>query len=457
MTWVLLSVGILEALVGINAHRPLRSPTWLSIFSFFAGWLTTELAVWHLAVVVPLVAALSLAGADQLPGQIGLGLAVFGVALMLLTLRRSHDAERAMHVALDAIGAPPVSARPSLLLPLTGRASPGVRREPDVVYHREGKLALRLDVWEPDTPREGRRAPILMQIHGGAWMVGSRREQGIPMVKHMAARGWVCLNVDYRLSPRATFPDPVIDLKRAIVWAKRHAEELGADPSFIVLTGGSAGGHLSSLVALTPNDPEYQPGFEGEDTRVQGCVPFYGVYDFTSAMGIRRDAIARGLVERFIMKKKMTDALDAFERASPIRRASKERPPFLVVHGTNDSLAVVEEARAFVDRLRETSDAPVFFAEIPGAQHAFDVFPSIRTEHVLAGVRRFLLWLVSERDAARSARARVADGLHADAGEGGSGADVADEDEDGVDAESSLPAARGVRGGEDHVEGAVRG
>ncbi|MFO0616433.1 MAG: alpha/beta hydrolase [Polyangiaceae bacterium] len=417
MTWVLLALGVVEALLGLNAHRPVRSPTWLSIFSFFAGWLTAELAVWHLIVAVPLAAGLAVGGADELPGQIGLGLTVFGLALVLLSLRHAHDAARAMHVALDDLVLAPSASpgRPSLFMPLvSGLRGPFVR-ERDLVYHQEGRLALKLDVYAPATPREGRRAPMLMQIHGGAWIVGSKREQGIPMVKHMAAHGWVCLNVDYRLSPRATFPDPVVDLKRAIVWAKAHAEELGADPEFIVLTGGSAGGHLSALVALTPNDPEYQPGFESEDTRVQGCVPFYGVYDFTSKTGIRRDAIARGLVERFIMKKRMQDALHDYERASPIRRAGADRPPFLVVHGTNDSLAVVEEARAFVERLRETSPAPAFYAEIPGAQHAFDVFASIRTEMVLVGVRRFLTWLYEEHERARTearpalGRARLAE------------------------------------------------
>lgn len=455
MSWALLSLGILEALLGLNAHRPLRSPTWLSIFSFFAGWLTSELAVWHLVVAIPVAAGLSVGGVDELPGQVGLGLTVFGFALLLLSIRRAHGAAGAMRAALESISVSPASARPSLLLPIRSPASSNLRIERDRVYHREGGLALKLDVYEPATPRDGRRAPMLVQIHGGAWVVGSKREQGIPMVKHMASHGWVCLNVDYRLSPRATFPDPLVDLKRAIVWAKAHAAELGADPEFIVVTGGSAGGHLCSMVALTANDPEYQPGFEHEDTRVQGCVPFYGVYDFTSRTGIRRDLIARGLVERFIMKKRMEDALADFERASPIRRAAAERPPFLVVHGSLDSLAVVEEARAFVARLRETSTAPVLYAEIPGAQHAFDVFPSIRTEIVLTGVRRFLEWLHAQHlEASSGSRVRLAEGPHAERAEGGPRADVADEDEDRVDPHSGLRAARsGV--GEVDVQSAV--
>ena len=62
-------------------------------------------------------------------------------------------------------------------------------------------------------------------------------------------------------------------MKKAIAWVKEHIEEYGGDPSYVVITGGSAGGHLAALAALTPNDPEYQPGFEGADTRVAGRRP----------------------------------------------------------------------------------------------------------------------------------------------------------------------------------------
>jgi acetyl esterase/lipase len=403
MTWVLFAIGLNWALLGLNAHFPIRTPTWISIWSFFAGWLTSELAVWHLVVVAPAVVAFALlGGAAKTPGQIGIGLAVFGLSLIAIAIKRSRDAKRAMRDALEPVLVEPdPQPFPFFLAPLA--SSPGVECERDVVYHEDGRLRLRLDVYRSADRRE--RAPILIQIHGGAWMVGSKREQGLPMVRHMASRGWLCLNVDYRLSPRATFPDPLVDLKRAIVWARKNAERLGGDADFIVVTGGSAGGHLASMVALTANDPAYQPGFEGEDTTVQGCVPFYGVYDFTSRRGIRRDAIARAIIERFVMKQRLDDAPEAYERASPILRVRDERASFLVVHGSCDSLAIVEEARAFVARLRETSKKPALYAEIPGAQHAFDVFASIRTQLVLRGVARFLGWLHSDHLATRDTRA----------------------------------------------------
>src|SRR5262249_54129606 len=150
----------------------------------------------------------------------------------------------------------------------------------------------RLDVYRH---RDGRtRCPVLMQIHGGAWIVGSKNEQGLPLMLQLASRGWVCVSVDYRLSPRATFPDPLLDLKQALRWIREHIAEYGGDPEFVVVTGGSAGGHLCSLVALTANEPEYQPGFEQVDTSVKACVAFYGVYDFTDRFGhYRNPGLAR--------------------------------------------------------------------------------------------------------------------------------------------------------------------
>ena len=121
----------------------------------------------------------------------------------------------------------------------------------------------------------------MIQVHGGGWIAGSRLEQGIPLLNHLAANGWIGFAVDYRLSPRATMPEHVIDVKRAIAWVRAHADELGVDPERIALTGGSAGGHLTALAALTADDKALQPGFEDADTSVAAAVPFYGIYDFT--------------------------------------------------------------------------------------------------------------------------------------------------------------------------------
>jgi acetyl esterase/lipase len=232
-----------------------------------------------------------------------------------------------------------------------------------------------------------------MQIHGGAWVIGDKREQGLPLLNHMALQGWVGFNVNYRLSPRATWPEHLIDLKHFLAWYKEHAEEYGADPDFLCVTGGSAGGHLTALVALTANKPEFQPGFEDADTSVRGAVPFYGVYDLLEAgpwpvpMGSTR------LMEKMVIKKPFAENREVYAAASPVTHISEDAPPFFVIHGSRDSLIPVAEARRFVERLREVSASPVVYAEMKGAQHGFDVFPSYRTARVIEGVERYLTGL----------------------------------------------------------------
>ena len=143
-------------------------------------------------------------------------------------------------------------------------------------------------------------------------------------------------------------------------------------------------------MGLTANDPEYQPGFEDADTSLQAAVPIYGVYDFTSRLGTHRLPFWYRRLERQIMKAFRDEEPEKFRRASPIERIHPQAPPFFVIHGDRDTLAPVEEARYFANELRETSHAPVVYAELRGAQHAFDLFCSPRTSHMLAAALKFL-------------------------------------------------------------------
>ena len=143
-------------------------------------------------------------------------------------------------------------------------------------------------------------------------------------------------------------------------------------------------------MALTANDPEYQPGFEEADTSLQAAVPIYGVYDFTSRLGTNRLPFWYRRLERQIMKAFRDEEPEKFRRASPIDQIHPEAPPFFVIHGDRDTLAPVEEAQHFATELRATSKAPVVYAELKGAQHAFDLFCSPRTSHMLVAALQFL-------------------------------------------------------------------
>ena len=244
-------------------------------------------------------------------------------------------------------------------------------------------------------------------------MIGDKREQGIPLLNHMAAQGWVGFNVNYRLSPGVAMPDHVIDLNRGLAWIKEHADEYGIDPDFVCVTGGSAGGHLTAMMGLTANDPQLQPGFESADTSVAAAVPFYGIYDFTDAGAFGSDPkLFRKFLEPIVMKAFLADEPEKFRDTSPIHHLRADAPPFFVVHGDKDTLAPVEDARTFVEQLRSVSGEPVLYGEMQGAQHAFEVFPSVRTARVIEGVERFLSTLWARRQAPTPAvEAELADAL----------------------------------------------
>ena len=248
------------------------------------------------------------------------------------------------------------------------------------------------DIWRrSDLPRDG-RAPVLLQVPGGAWAIGMRRPQGYPMMSDLAERGWVCVSMAYRVSPRNTWPDHIVDVKRALAWVKENIADYGGDPDFVAISGGSAGGHLAALAALTPNDPQYQPGFEDADTSVVAAVPVYGRYDWFTREGAGRPEFI-AFLQRLVVKKPFDENRQDYLDASPITRLRADAPPFFVLHGTDDSIIPVDEAREFVAALREVSDEPVAYAEVPHAQHAFDFFGSPRGHYTAEAIERFLSWV----------------------------------------------------------------
>jgi acetyl esterase/lipase len=393
--------GAIVLALASNALWPTRVPAQLGVASFFAGWLTSELA-FHLllghAVVVSMFVHAGALG--HLAGRLGLGLSGGAALLLCASCRSSLRSRAVLAPALHELPAAPAPrAWRQLLWPIPV-THPEVERVRDVVYHDDGRLRLRLDVLR----RHGETAvgrPALIYAHGGGWMIGHRRYQGLPTLQRLAARGWVCFSVEYRLSPRATFPDHVIDLKRAIAWVRAHAAEWGVDGSFIVVAGGSAGAHLASLSALTPHRADWQPGFESADTRVQACVSYYGVYDFTDRFGHWPTPGLRLVLERWVMKATLAQARERFFDASPLSHVAPDAPPFLVAHGTHDSLVPVDEARAFVAALRARSRQPIVYLEVPGAQHAFEIFPSLRSLAVVDGVERFVTFVHARHQARR--------------------------------------------------------
>lgn len=359
---------------------PMSRPRLLAKLSFVFAVVVNELP--HVAFLLLLASTLLAIGQDglldttsgwavaTLAGLTTLGLAV--LARRALAARRVVDTAvgggLGVHPAGTSVEAPRSRLRRRawlrvLLAPYPFRPR-RVERIANLPFGDAGKRN-RLDVYRHRSlPR---RAPTLLYFHGGGYFNGSKNREGRALLHRLAGHGWVCVSATYRLRPAAGFPDHLVDAKQAIAWVRRHGHEYGADPASLVVAGSSAGAHLASLAALTPNNPILQPGFEDADTTVDAAICLYGYYG---------RYYGRGADER--------------PPSTPLAYDASQAPPFFVAHGDRDTYVPVNGARMLVEHLREASHEPVIYAELPGGQHAFDLFHSVRNEAVVDGIEAFL-------------------------------------------------------------------
>lgn len=347
----------------------------------FAGWLSAEF-----------------------PPQVLTGHALSGVTPLsvgrVATTWAAQRADRILDAALqeslganyrDLVSHPlpemPECSRRGGLLHAAGHRRRYAAQNSDISYGPAGRDNL-LDIWRHPEQPQGSRAPVLLQVPGGAWTVNGKRGQAYPLMGRMVELGWICVSIDYRKSPRNAWPAHIVDVKRALAWVRDNIADYGGDPDFIAVTGGSAGGHLASLAALTANDPRLQPGFEEADTTVQAAAPYYGVYDFTDVTKMHE--LMLPFLEHFVMQKTCADDPALFESASPISYAHNGAPPFLVLHGESDSVIPRAQAQTFCAALREAGARTVGYAELPNAHHAFDMVGTVRSRLAADAVADFL-------------------------------------------------------------------
>lgn len=397
MSFLFFLLALVSAALSFNVLRPIFHHTKWIVPSFAAGWLVGELAIHAILVQLAVVLLFVMGGVvSGFWGAVSILLWVsswlalayhylsgYKAKTLMDNIVRPHrtqgddSGQWSKHRALDV---------QRFLRPRSGWQDPEVEVIKNIPFAEIDGLKMKLDIRRHRQPADN--APVLVQIHGGAWTFGygSKNEQGLPLAVEMAKRGWIVVSISYRLYPKVVLPEQAIDCKRAIVWIKQHIAGYGGNPEFLVLTGGSAGGHLSSLLALTPDVKALQPGFEQQDTRVQGCVPFYGIYDLLDSQHLQLSAGLSILMRKKIIGQSKTENPELYALVSPISHVCESAPPFLIIHGDKDSLTSLGEAQYFASQLDQISEQSVEFAEIAGAQHAFDVFPSLRSDYVMLGV-----------------------------------------------------------------------
>ncbi|MFD7309904.1 alpha/beta hydrolase [Promicromonospora sp. NPDC059942] len=347
------------AVLAFPVLRLPRVPMSVGTPAFFVSMSINELPV---LATLAFGASTALAVSEgDLASPVAIGAAVLAAACLGLQVWRGVAA---LSVLRRAMGPIDVSGRLPLwrvlAFPFAVRPR-AVERFANLSYGPFGRRNS-MDLYRRRGATTGARAPVLVHFHGGYYTTGHKSSQSLPMLHRLAERGWVCLSANYRLRPAATFEDHLVDVKRLVAWVRAHADEWGVDPERIVLSGSSAGAHMSAMAAFTDGDPAYQPGFEDADTSVSAVV----------SLG--------GYLGRYF---------DGRPETSPTENVPAGAPPVLVVHGTHDSLVPVADARRFAERLRADSRNLVVYAELPGAHHGFDLYWSPRFAAVVNAVEAF--------------------------------------------------------------------
>ncbi len=403
MSTLALVLGGLAFLSTCCATVRVLHPAEFGFLYMMTGWLAGELAVFHIALQSIVAGLLVWHGAlQQLRGVAGVALLGASIVGLAAAQRKAGTAAEALEDALvDGLGG---GYREAISSSAGVSITPPPRRQAWRPFHfdhtgvevirnlsyGEGHIRNQLDIYRAlgSTPTD--QMPVMIYIHGGAWVIGNKAQQGKPMLLHLARSGFIGVTINYRLAPKERWPAQIIDVKRAIAWVREHITEYGGDPSFIAISGSSAGGHLAALAALTPTDQSFQPGFEQLDTSVDACVPIYAPFDFTDRDGVRGRAAMRRFLERLVLPTTLANDPDGWRAASPLWRVNSNAPPMFVIQAQIDVLVWREESRAFVAALRDHSTAPVAFVEVPGAQHAFEVFNSVRCRELVDAIARFL-------------------------------------------------------------------
>lgn len=179
-------------------------------------------------------------------------------------------------------------------------------------------------------------APAVLLIHGGGWTGKDGRWQMEPIARHLAKRGYVVLNVTYRLAPKWIYPSPVEDMREAVKWLRAHAGEQGIDPERIAVFGYSAGGYLAEMVAYskTPEDSKIRAVVAGG---APSNLAFYPGGD---------------LVPQFLGGTQQ-QVPERFHEASPVNYVSRSSPPTFIYQGMGDQLVKPEHALASVAALKK--------------------------------------------------------------------------------------------------------
>ena len=260
--------------------------------------------------------------------------------------------------------APATEAVPTLGMSLLPdiEESVRVRLDPslaDVTYCTVDGVELKMDVYFP--AESSQPLPAVVYVHGGGWTSGDKGGGvGVQEISALTEKGFVAFSINYRLAPEYRFPAMIEDVKCAIRSIRAHADGYHVDPNRIGVWGGSAGGHLVSLLGTSDESAGFDVGeYLDYSSRVQAVVDMFGPVDLTRMFPA---AQTRNASQVF--------SADQLEAASPVTYISADDPPFLILQGDQDPVVPPEQSQIFYDRLT-SANVPATLVMVKNAGHGF--------------------------------------------------------------------------------------
>jgi acetyl esterase/lipase len=252
--------------------------------------------------------------------------------------------------------------------------------EYDVKYVKEGDPAQTLDIYFPEKAAE-KPQPLLVWIHGGAWVAGSKSE--MPYMGQLN-RGYIVASIEYRFSQKAVFPAQIQDCQAAIRWLRGNAKKYNIDPDHIGVGGGSAGGHLAALVGTSGGKKAFEAigEYKDQSDRVQCVHDVFGPTDFfTVVKQAEEDKKVKNAFpfnkgdpySKLIGGAKLGEDKEKCDAVSPAHYVSKDNPPFLILHGDVDNLVPYAQSVELAELLTK-ANVPVTLQKFPGSGHGGPAF-----------------------------------------------------------------------------------
>jgi acetyl esterase/lipase len=254
----------------------------------------------------------------------------------------------------------------ALMVAVAGARGAEVTVEKDIPYLGPDRQE-KLDLYRPaEAPKPGERRPGIVIIHGGGWTGGDKgAKREINIGTTLASHGYVCVSINYALAKpgQPTWPTNLHDCKRAVRWLRKNADKYQIDPDHIGAIGGSAGGHLVAMLAVTGPEAGLEPSEDSNiSSRVQAAVPMYP----GAAARIDKDSV--------MFPGTRAEVPEMYRAAIPVNHVTKDDPPMLILHGTADKLVPTSQPQGLADRLNEVGVDNTLVL-VGGAPHSFDLQP----------------------------------------------------------------------------------